>query len=57
MKSVKVQHIACFDNNLRCMDFFRSVASWFDEDGVLHFDTFLEDISEMYKALKKEKSQ
>lgn len=38
-------------------DCFRSVASWFDENGVLLFDIFLSDIKEMHKALKKEKAQ
>ncbi|CAB3980701.1 signal peptidase complex subunit 2 [Paramuricea clavata] len=35
----------------------KSVASWFDENGVLLFDIFLNDIKEMHKGLKKEKAQ
>lgn len=36
---------------------FRSVSSWFDENGELHFDIFLNDVKEMQKSLKKEKAQ
>lgn len=35
----------------------KSVSSWFDEDGVLLFDVFVNDINEMHKNLKKEKIQ
>ncbi|XP_028407707.1 probable signal peptidase complex subunit 2 [Dendronephthya gigantea] len=35
----------------------KSVASWFDENGELHFDIFLNDVMEMQKGLKKEKAQ
>ncbi len=46
-KKISYFHVNCF----------RSIASWFDEGGVLLFDNFLNDIKEMYKSLKKEKAQ
>ena len=37
--------------------YFRSVSSWFDEDGVLSFQEFLNDVVEICNNLKKEKVQ
>ena len=37
--------------------YFRSVSSWFDEDGVLFFEGFLNDVVEICNNLKKEKVQ
>lgn len=42
--------------NIRSI-YFRSVSSWFDEDGVLLFEVFSSDVEEMHHSLKKEKAQ